>query len=448
MKRGMVVFLVVWLLCLMPVAEAGPKEDYEEAYKIFIAAGASVAAYHTRMGELANRYLEQDGWSIDHYVQPDGRSGARFLVASKNIDADNKIYVMAIVGTETNQDRKLDLQVDKVYFAGRTVEEFIENAANDEVPDTEPKVHQGFNKFIQAGPSAVLRNKEKAPLLMSEVLQNGKKGKLYLTGHSLGGAAATLAGARLLDMGVAPEQIEVITFGAPAVGNAAFAEKFNNSLKLTRVVVAGDPVVTVLQGLVGGYQQLGKEVKFKLHPMLDDPHYVAGYLDAVMKNYYDKRRIAMNNGVAELPPMLDGKRTITEKIYIAPLQNKLPVALADEFVYMNEALQNEYHSSFPNNIQGTEAESGKWLQTASSSGCRWLIVPEVGTIRVRQEKPVYYITVHQSVYDVNTGTVVDMAEFSTGTYNLTPLEAFAHAFKGLDARRDLWIKTSPAVKKE
>jgi len=156
----------------------------------------------------------------------------------------------------------------------------------------------------------------------------------------------------------------------------------------------------------------------------------------------------MNNGVAELPPMIDGKRTATEKIYIAPLQNKLTGALADEFLYMNEALQNEYHNSFPNSIQGTEAESGKWLQTAAASGCRWLIVPEVGTIRVRQEKPVYYITVHQTVYDVNTGTVVDMAEFSTGTYNLTPLEAFAHAFKGIDDRRDLWIKNSPAVKKE
>ncbi len=91
----------------------------------------------------------------------------------------------------------------------------------------------------------------------------------------------------------------------------------------------------------------------------------------------------------------------------------------------------DYHNSFPHSIQGTEAESGKWLKTAAASECRWLIVPEVGTIRVRQEKPVYYITVHQSVYDVNTGTVVDIAEFSTGTYNLTPLEAFAHAFKGI-----------------
>ncbi len=86
MKRRTALFLVIWLICLTPVVQAGPQAEYEEAYKIYIAAGASLAAYHNRMGELATRYLEQDGWQIDHYVKQQGRPGARFLIATKDIE--------------------------------------------------------------------------------------------------------------------------------------------------------------------------------------------------------------------------------------------------------------------------------------------------------------------------------------------------------------------------
>ena len=440
MKKGIVLFFILGVLCISPESFASPSEEYEAAYKIYIAAGASVAAYNNRMGELATHYLLQDGWSIDHYVQPDGASGARFLVATRNAEDGHKIHVIAIVGTETKHDRQLDLQVGKVYFAGRTETEFATNATQNNIPDTMPKVHRGFHKFIQSGPAAVLRNEGKSQLRMMEVLREDKKNKLYLTGHSLGGAAATLTGARLLDMGIAPEQIEVITFGAPAVGNAAFAERFNASLKLTRVVIAGDPVVTVLQGLVGGYRQFGREIKFKLHPMLDDPHYIAGYVDAAMKNYYDKRQVQRENDLAAIHPIPNDKQVNSERVYIAPLRNKLPAVLTDEFRYMDQALGDEYRTSFPNSIQGNSDGSDQWMKKATDADCRWLIVPEVGAVRVRQEKPIYYITVHQSVYDVKTGAVADMVEFSTGTYKLTPLEAYILAFKGIDTHRAVWLR--------
>nr|WP_249030697.1 hypothetical protein [Sporomusa acidovorans] len=134
------------------------QEDYEEAYQLYITAGASVAAYHDRIGEVVTHYLEQDGWRIDHYVQAEGYSGARFLVAQKANPAGGTTYVVAIVGTETSQDVKLDLKVDKVYFAGTNLAEFAANAAKKGLPDTVPKVHRGFYEFVQAGPAATLRN--------------------------------------------------------------------------------------------------------------------------------------------------------------------------------------------------------------------------------------------------------------------------------------------------
>jgi hypothetical protein len=44
------------------------------------------------------------------------------------------------------------------------------------------------------------------------------------------------------------------------------------------------------------------------------------------------------------------------------------------------------------------------------------------------------------VYDVEDGKEVDVAVFSTGTYNLTPLEAFLNAFKGITSHKSGWLK--------
>jgi hypothetical protein len=433
MKKLALFLLSLILLILLwnpALTHAGPKEEYEEAYKLYITAGASIAAYSGRTGKLANRYLEQDGWQIDHYVQPQGHNGARFLVAKKELDNDTSLYVLAIVGTETKGDIKTDLKFDKIYFAGSNSEEFAANAAKKDLPNTEPKVHRGFYEFVQAGPSAILRNTHHAPLSLTKLLMADKNSKLYLTGHSLGGAAATLAGARLISMGIPPEQIEVITFGAPAVGNAAFAAKFGPTLHLTRVVNSGDPVTGVLQTLVGGYKQFGREIKWTIPATVSDPHQLTGYLDSAMKNYYDKRRQAIAAGM-KLPTPAAVKQASYGRIYIAPLQNNLPAGLTADFWYMHEALEDEYRQTLPDYVTADGPPSVAWREAAAASGCRWAIVSEMNAFRVKQEKNIYYITLNQTVYDVATNTIADTATFSTGTYELTPLEAFIHVFKGM-----------------
>lgn len=440
MKRFLRIVLVIGMLAAyLPVTGyAGPKEDYEEAYKLYIAAGASAAAYSGRVGELANRYLKQDGWQIDHYVQAQGRTGVRYLIARKD---DASYYLIAIVGTETKGDIKADLKVSKVYFAGSNPEEFAANAAQRDIPDTEPKVHKGFNEFVQAGPSAVLLNPRQVSLSIPELLQTDKTRRLLLTGHSLGGAAATLAGARLLNSGVSPEQLEVISFGAPAVGNAAFAAQYTPSLPLTRVVHSGDPVTGILQNLVGGYRQFGREIKWKPGATVRDAHQLTGYMDSVLKNYYDKRNLAMKAGV-QLPEPPVVQPIYPGRVYIAPLKNQLPAGLATEFWYMNEALQDEYRQTLSDYVMaGPSTASAAWQQAADVSGCRWIILSDVSAMRIKQEKNIYYITLTQTVYNVATGTVDATATFSTATYNLTPLEAFIHTFKGMqDHWQDRFIK--------
>ncbi|GMA98706.1 lipase family protein [Pelosinus sp. IPA-1] len=428
MKRLLLFCLVICLLAYHPApGHAGAKEDYEEAYILYLTAAASAAAYNGRIGELVNRYLEQDGWQIDHYVQSQGHTGARYLIAQKK---DVPYYLVSIVGTENDKDIETDLKFDKIYFAGSNEEEFAANAAKKDVLGTEPKVHRGFNQFVQAGLSAVLRNPRQASLSLPDLLPADKTRKLYITGHSLGGAAATLAGARLLSAGISPEQLEVITFGAPAVGNDAFAAKFSPTLHLTRIVNSGDMITGILQTLVGGYRQFGREINWQPPDTVSDAHQLIGYIDCAIKNYYDKRRLAVAAGM-QLPVPSVGKQKNLGRVYITPLGNNLPADLMEDFLYMQEALQDEYQQTLPDYV--TANAQTDWREAASASGCRWAIVSDVSAMRVKQEKNTYYITLTQTVYDVTTGTAATTATFSTATYNLTPLEAFIHTFKGMHA---------------
>ncbi|MDF2501770.1 MAG: lipase class 3 [Anaerosporomusa subterranea] len=437
MKRFLLLLLCSFMLYAPTTGHTEAKSEYETAYKLYIAAGASAAAYNDRTGALASRYLQQDGWKINHYVQDQGHPGPRFLIANKE-GADGKdIYIVAIAGTETTEDIKQNLKVEKVYFAGAAPEEFVANAAKKDVPDTQPKVHRGFNELWQAGPTAKLRKVSDVSLIsLPDLLANNKDYTLYLTGHSLGGAAATLAGAGLISMGVNPEQIEVITFGAPAVGNDAFSSQYEPVLNLTRVVIDGDPVTGVLQTIAGGYTQFGREIKWTIPPTLDEPHKLVGYVDLAIKNYYDKRQQAINAGL-ELPIE---KIKPVDGVYIAALNNNLSGTPEKDFWYMREALWDEYRKKLPEYVIESEDNGGSWREKALAAGSRWAIVPEVSSMTLKQEKNIYHVNLTQTVYEVASGAVVDVAIYSAATYNLTPLEAFIHSLREMTSEQVIWLK--------
>lgn len=80
--------------------------------------------------------------------------------------------------------------------------------------------------------------------------------KLWITGHSLGGALALLAGWWLSDFIEIPG---VLTFGQPRVGNPKFAEQWPTKVPVIRVVNDRDIVPQVpLRGLIWSYQHVGE----------------------------------------------------------------------------------------------------------------------------------------------------------------------------------------------
>ncbi|WP_176215332.1 lipase family protein [Sporomusa malonica] len=422
----LVVALFLLILLVPGLGSAEARDDYSEAYKLYIAAGVSAATYNDRIGEMASRYLEQDGWKIDRYVQNQGKAGARFILAQKDLGDGRQTFFLAFVGTETKEDVKFDLKVDKAYFAGKSIKELEENAAKQNVPTTEPKVHRGFLQYVKSMLEAKAANAEGKYLPLRDILVGNKDAKLYLVGHSLGGAAAIITGAGLVNTGVSPEQIEVITFGSPAAGNAAFAASYDNVLKVTRVVISGDVVTGVLQSLVGGYKQFGRKITLELPELSDQPHRISEYVDLVMKNYYTQRQ---HEARSDKVNKADSKGA---EIYIAPLKNNLSPRLDADFWYMREAWRDEYKRKFSGCTLGNDGDD--WRQKAKEY--RWVIVPEVSSIIVKKERNKYYITLNQTIYE--NGVIVEMADFSTGNYNLTPLEAFIHGLR--DVNEDRIIK--------
>lgn len=304
MKRIAAIWLVLAAVLVIAAGRpvyAGPLEEYEEAHSIYAAAGACMASYSntSRSGRLAYSYLEQEGWVIEPYVQTSGAVDARFLMAKKRLPDGHFAYLFAVTGTETLKDVKTDLNTDKVYFAGRTPQEFAENAGLDGMPADVPKVHRGFHDYVQVALTA--KTNPGGQTFLYEDLLADPASKVVLAGHSLGGAVATVGGARLLSMGVRPEQIKVITFGAPAVGNEAFCRRYEPVLDVSRVVISGDIITGILQKVKGGYRQFGREIRWKVKSTAaKSPHEMAEYLDLAVKNNYDRRERAEQIGRAHV----------------------------------------------------------------------------------------------------------------------------------------------------
>jgi pimeloyl-ACP methyl ester carboxylesterase len=109
------------------------------------------------------------------------------------------------------------------------------------------RVHRGFYEAMES-----VRADLKA------VVEEAHYQRLWLTGHSLGGALAMLC-ARAWDGAVDG----VYTFGQPRAGDAAFRDDYNDRLgDRTFRVIHADDIVARVPWLLGAYRHAGHEVFF------------------------------------------------------------------------------------------------------------------------------------------------------------------------------------------
>ncbi|MHA2251619.1 MAG: lipase family protein [Candidatus Kariarchaeaceae archaeon] len=123
------------------------------------------------------------------------------------------------------------------------------------------KVHRGFNAArcsIWKSLTDILLGD---PVTKSKAWIDDDVDKVIVTGHSLGGAVATLAASALAnELKHKPNiKIGLVTFGAPRPGNVVFAKKVERALKnrIHRFVNVGDPTPHVPFGIFRTWKHAG-----------------------------------------------------------------------------------------------------------------------------------------------------------------------------------------------
>ena len=280
-------------------------------------------------------------------------------------------------------------------------------------------VHKGFNDYVNTVLETMVDTNDDGidEVLFNEILANTDT-RVLLTGHSLGGAVATLLAERLVSMGIDKDRVPVITFGAPAIGNAAFAEVYGDKIDLRRITNNADPVPGSLQTFFGGYKQFGKHHKYNLSRKLSDfQHDMGMYFDYSMREYYAALDKAEAAGVREKLPMqkLEG----TEPLVAVWIGSSLEVDKRDYVPDIKRFIMNEYQMMLARYvIVDTETKlyddsvyaMEKFYQKARELGADYILIAEIDG-RVLNDREKWYINMNQSVFTVD-GRLITMNSFA------------------------------------
>lgn len=429
--------LMMVLLCPARALAATGEQELELASSL-----VAMASYSDELSLLAREWLTETGWQFQSQTTSTSLAQGRYHLVVKELPDGRRAVLLAFPGTENVSDAKVDLRTVSVPFGGSTVEEFRTIAEQDRHATAYPLVHKGFDDYTMTalfhdpiesaedgGNKAVGQTMGEA--LAAELREHPEE-ILCLTGHSLGGAASILTAARLSDMGVRPEQLRVITFGSPAVGNTAFARRYEKRMQLTRIVVAGDPVAAALQSLGTRYVQFGTRTVWKQdRSSARFEHEMVVYLDKALRHYLADDGADTSNaetddiawGVLDSQP-----KAVAGGILVAAPTLDLDPLVADDAAVDAKALQGAWQNRYAPCLvrSATELSDINSLSAAARrSDCRYLVRQHVSVERVRDEDDVLRVILETSVYDAK-GNLVTAASKSTTTKRMTALEAVCY----------------------
>lgn len=396
-KKVFIVSLCFVLTALSALASS-PQEGYEQARREVLSAWLSMASYDDKPGEAARQELIRRGWDIDHRIQKDDKSESKFRLARKGRDT-----FVAVTGTESLADVKSDLNLHSIpYKEGDTGDL--------------RKVHAGFSYYT----TNLLDTPYEGTTLKQVLKADAASGNVTLTGHSLGGAAALLAAARLYDEGL--PQIQVVTFGAPAVGNSAFNETYEPLLHVDRIVMAGDPVKGILQTVDGTYSQFSKETVWQSAPSVQRfAHDIVGYADAALRHYYDAKG-AYEASLGH-PLAADAVRATTPSVWVLPMAVTVDGALSGDVPYMKRAADDQLAYRLHPLYGTSETSLAENLKAARDKGCEAVLVRRLTGKRAKNKDYDFVMTYEEVWYDVQSGTARSAFSMTMNTEKMTPILA-------------------------
>lgn len=401
-----VLFLILQLLIPFK-ANAAPAQSYME----YMAAWASTAVYGDKLGLLAQDVLEKYGWKINLAAE------GRVLLAQKNIDGQN-IYLTAIRGTSSLDDVKTDLRTGSAVFGGRTPEEFAAAMQDEDLANTKPLVHSGFVQDVQA--EFFTKKPQQTEASIGESLNSTAHepdALLYITGHSLGGAEAELLAARLIDMGADKAKLHVISFGAPAVGNKIFVDKYEPQMNLTRITIAGDPVKNLAQIANDKFVQFNAHTRWTLPYSEADKfaHGILLYFDRAMCSYYDTKNTETANAAPEQAEAL------------ISFSFDFPAELSGSEKYIRAAIMDgaDKKSAIAADNEQDMAELAKQAEQISA---KYIICYDFHAQKIKDNTSNrrYYVNAAKYVYD-RQGRLISGSSASADTNAMTVVQAALYA---------------------
>ncbi len=443
-------------LCFLPVgaqaANTGGYEDgksavFEEEAKPnppleYLCSLISLASYSDRIGLVARESLADNGWVLQPYREDTEKVAAKYyFMKNDKLPVDGARYLVSVTGTSDLKDVKADLSMHKVPFAGKTPDEFEKEMKRPKMSPAEPLTHGGFTRYTQTAFFSHRENGKTFGEEIAELLKNEPDAKLCITGHSLGGAVAVLFAARLMSMGVSTEQLDVVTFGAPAVGNRAFADAYSD-MPVDRIAMTGDPIHAAIQSIDTSYAQFGS-VQHWHRPRGSErfQHDITGYADVALRRYFDfvteKRREAERFQEDGVPYEGDavrardnlGDENKTPNVLLFA-DYALDDAIIDDVPYMRLAafdiLRREMgglvvartsFSALPGENKVAEA-----VRQARDMGCRYLLIQKYASERLKNKRFGYKISLEEALYDARGNPLV-LQSFTTNTDTMTPILA-------------------------
>lgn len=383
----------------------------------YLSAWTSLAVYNDKFSLLARDILKNNGWNIRFYNEQIAKSDVKYLLADKKIN-DKDIFFLSISGTSSWQDVKTDLAVEATVFQGHNIDEFLQSQNDKDLSETKALVHKGFLQYVQDGFFSPNSSGKILGLDLVEHLKMYPEDKIYITGHSLGGAVAELLTARLLDMGVNSNQIETITFGAPAVGNKTFVDIYEPKMNLTRITMKGDIVKNLAQIANERFVQFDTNEIWIVSELENDKfaHNMLLYFDRAIKNYYDsKEDIALATQDIE-----------TCETYVAKPKYDFPNELQSEIKYMNLALEDkllkEDEDCF---VDFTDEEPQKNIfEKAKALNAKYVILYDFNAEKLKDStsNKRYYICGSKYIYDID-GNLIKGFSATSDTKEMSVLQA-------------------------
>ena len=218
------------ILALLPAFFRGPGgagSDAASSRELIRAAlkySEDVYGLKTRFDVSEDLQNDKDAWKF-HNLDTDTTAGMHTV---RNRDGSSDIFIF-FSGTESDTDWKTNVSIRP-----SAVPEEWHGACSSIV-----KVHGGFLRAFES-----VRQQFTLAFDQELKMNSGTVRRIVITGHSLGGGLATICGMYLAcTRPLCSSLLNVITFGAPQVGDPAFVKFFNQHVPTSiRVVTPFDPV--------------------------------------------------------------------------------------------------------------------------------------------------------------------------------------------------------------